>query len=110
MSGTVGADKAQAAFDNIMYSTSEEGVAFSNNRSEVSQLSEEIKLKRTFVASGVHPNVPKWEVQKGAMCRFNLNKILPNDSMLIVHFPDESGNIVTWQFESKIPKWTVITS
>lgn len=35
----------------------------------------------------------------GVMCRYNLNKILPPDSMLTVHFLDENGNITTWLFK-----------
>ena len=41
----------------------------------------------------------------GAMCRFNLSKILPDGSKLNVHFPDIDGNEVIWQFKSGTPKW-----
>ncbi|MDR0489854.1 MAG: hypothetical protein LBH28_01220 [Oscillospiraceae bacterium] len=44
----------------------------------------------------------------GAMCRHNLNKILPPDSTLTVHFPDETGNIATWIFKSGVSGWTVV--
>jgi len=41
----------------------------------------------------------------GAMCRFNLSRILPEGSTLTVHFPDIAGNEVIWQFKGGTPKW-----
>lgn len=45
----------------------------------------------------------------GAQCRYNLHKILPENSTLIVHFPDETGKIVTWRFKAGVPRWEVIS-
>ena len=36
----------------------------------------------------------------GAMCRINLNKILPENSTLNVHFPNEFGVETIWQIKS----------
>lgn len=44
----------------------------------------------------------------GAMCRHNLNRILPPDSKLTVHFLEPDGKITTWLFEHDVPKWKVI--
>lgn len=44
----------------------------------------------------------------GAMCRYNLHKILPPNSTLIVHFPDKTGKVITWKFEAGVTGWKVI--
>ena len=44
----------------------------------------------------------------GAMCRFNLNKILPENSTLNVHFPNEFGVETIWQFKSGTARWKLI--
>ncbi|MGH7295432.1 MAG: DddA-like double-stranded DNA deaminase toxin, partial [Polyangiaceae bacterium] len=41
----------------------------------------------------------------GAMCRYNLNKILPPGSTLRVHFLEENGTVTTWTFHGGVPGW-----
>lgn len=40
-----------------------------------------------------------------AKCRFVLNKLLPEGSQLLVHFPGEDGGVTTWLFQHGVPKW-----
>jgi hypothetical protein len=41
----------------------------------------------------------------GAMCRYNLGRILPQGSVLDVSFPDPNGGVSTWQFTGGVPRW-----
>jgi len=43
-----------------------------------------------------------------AKCRFVLNKLLPEGSSLLVHFPGEEGGVTTWLFQHGVPKWTPV--
>jgi hypothetical protein len=43
--------------------------------------------------------------KKSGMCRYNLHKILPQGSTLRVHFPDDGGTVMTWEFRHGRPKW-----
>ena len=38
----------------------------------------------------------------GAMCRYNLGKILPPGSTLRVHFFNDSGTLTTWTFHGGV--------
>jgi hypothetical protein len=44
----------------------------------------------------------------GAMCRYNLQRILPPGSQLVVQFPNESGEVTTWLFRAGEPGWKVL--
>ena len=44
----------------------------------------------------------------GAMCRYNLGRILPDGAVLDVHFLNDSGSISTWRFTGGLEKWQVI--
>ena len=41
-----------------------------------------------------------------AKCRYVLGKLLPQGSVLDVHFPDESGGIRTWRFTGGVKGWS----
>ncbi|MCY2987566.1 MAG: hypothetical protein NTY19_06845 [Planctomycetota bacterium] len=44
----------------------------------------------------------------GAMCRYNLHKLLPTGSELRIRFPGEDGVLHEWLFKSGVPLWEVL--
>jgi len=40
-----------------------------------------------------------------ANCRYVLNKLLPEGSILDVHFPNDNGQIITWRFIGGVKRW-----
>ena len=62
-----------------------------------------IMIQEKITTAELYINKPPCNT--GAMCRFNLNRILPEGYTLNVHFPDISGNEVIWQFKGGILKW-----